>query len=170
MKKITLIKTALLLGVTTMFSIAAQAQTTIAQWTFENLAITNYSPNPAPSLNNGAGAVSISALGMTNWPTPAYGTNDPDILQGAGSDSSSVASGGDGITNVTKEWRVRAQLAGNGWSSQAPVGTQGMQINVDTTGFANPQVAFDWYFTKAGEANLQLEYTTDGVTWSNLPI
>ena len=153
-----------------MCSIAAQAQTTIAQWTFENLAITNYAPNPTPSLNNGAGVVLASAIGMTNWPTPALGTNDPDIVQGATGDSSSVASGGDGITNVTKVWRIRAQLAGNGWSTNAPVGTQGIQINVDTTGFSTPQVAFDWYLTKAGEANLQLEYTTDGINWSNVPI
>jgi hypothetical protein len=159
-----------ILGLAAMFSIAAQAQTPIAQWTFENLAITNYSPNPAPSLNNGAGVVLASAIGMTNWPTSGYGSNAPDILLGAGSDSSSVASGGDGITNITQEWRIRAQGAGNGWSSKAPAGTQGVQINVDTTGFANPQVNFDWYLTSKGEANLQVEYTTDGVTWSNLPI
>ena len=78
--------------------------------------------------------------------------------------------GGDGITNVTQIWRVRAQLAGNGWSSEAPVGTQGAQFSVDTTGFTNPIVSFDWYLTKQGEANLQFEYTTDGSTWSNLPI
>lgn len=159
-----------LLALAAMFSVAAKAQTPIAQWTFENLAITNYSPNPAPSLNNSAGAVLVSAIGMTNWPTPAYGTNDPDILLGAAGDSSSVASGGDGITNLTQEWRIRAQVAGNGWSSQAPVGTQGAQVNVDTTGFGNPQVSFDWYLTSKGEANLQVEYTTDGITWSNLPV
>lgn len=149
---------------------AAQAQTTIVQWNFENLAITNYCPNPTPSVNNDAGAVLAFAIGMTNWQTPAYGTNDPDIVQGAGSDSSSVASGGDGITNLTKTWRIRAQAAGNGWSSQAPVGTQGIQLNADTTGFSDPQVTFDWYLTKAGEANLQVEYTTDGTNWTNVPV
>jgi ABC-type transporter MlaC component len=159
-----------LLGLAALLSIAARAQTPIVQWTFENLAITNYAPNPAPSLNNGAGSVLAFAIGMTNWPTSGYGTNDPDILQGAGSDSSSVASGGDGITNTTEEWRIRATGAGNGWSSEAPIGTQGIQINVDTTGFTDPQVNFDWYLTSKGEANLQVEYTTDGVTWSNLPI
>lgn len=148
----------------------AQTQSTLAQWTFENLAITNYSPNPAPSLDKSAGAVSVSELGMTNWPTTGYGTNDPDVLQGKTGDSSTFASGGDGITNTTKEWRVRATGAGNGWSSQAPVGTQGAQFNVDTTGFGNIQVGFDWYLTAQGEANLQLEYTVDGTNWSNVPI
>jgi len=143
---------------------------TIAQWTFENLAITNYSPDPAPSLNNSLGAVSVAAIGMDVYSTPGVGTNDPDILQGVTGDSDSVASGGDGITNTTQIWRVRAQGAGNGWSSEAPVGTQGAQFNVDTTGFTNPVVSFDWYLTKQGEANLQLEYTTDGINWSNVPI
>lgn len=146
------------------------AQTTIVQWSFENLAITNYDPNPAPSVDNAAGAVSVSELGMTNWPTTGYGTNDPDVLQGKGSDSSSVASGGDGITNTTKEWRLRATGSGNGWSSQAPVGTQGAQFNVDTTGFVDIQVAFDWYLTAQGEANLELQYTVDGTNWNNVPI
>ena len=148
----------------------SKAQTAIAQWTFENLAITNYAPNPAPNLDNSAGAVSVSELGMTNWPTTGYGTNDPDVLQGSAKDSSGVASGGDGITNTTKEWRVRATGAGNGWSSQAAVGTQGAQFSVDTTGFGGIQVAFDWYLTAQGEANLQLEYTVDGTNWSNTAI
>jgi hypothetical protein len=143
----------------------ARAQTTIAAWNFENLAITNYSPNPAPSLNNSVGVVSIFAFGMNLYPTPALGTNDPDITQGAASDT-----GVDLITNLTQIWRVRAQLAGNGWSTNAPVGTQGIQINADTTGFTNISVAFDWYLTKRGEANMQLEYTTNGSTWINIPI
>jgi hypothetical protein len=144
---------------------AAQAQTTIAQWTFENLTISSYVPNPAPSVNNCVGAVSVAALGMTNWPTTGYGTNDPDVLQGTSGDT-----GANGITNYTQIWRVRAQGAGNGWSSQAPVGTQGAQFNVDTTGFTNLAVTFNWYLTKQGEANLQLEYTADGSTWINFPI
>ena len=59
---------------------------------------------------------------------------------------------------------------GNGWTSTAPVGTQGAQFNVDTTGFSGINVAFDWYITTQGEANLQLQYTTDGINWSNVPI
>jgi len=166
MKKHIIVTVALLLASLSL----SRAQTTVVQWNFENLAITNYSPNPAPSLNNCAGAVSAAALGMTNWPTTGYGTNDPDIVQGASGDTSSAANGGNGITNLSKEWRIRATGAGNGWSSQAPVGTQGVQFKVDTTGFTNIIVGFDWYLTKQGEANLQLEYTMDGVTWSNLPI
>lgn len=151
-------------------NIAGSPPTPITQWTFENIPITSYVPNPAPSLNNSAGAVLVTTLGMTNWMTPSLGTNDPDVTQGVAGDTSTAANGGNGITNLTHIWRVRAQLAGNGWSSQAPVGTQGAQFNVDTTGFGDIQVAFDWYLTKQGEANLQFEYTDDGINWSNLPV
>ncbi len=64
----------------------------------------------------------------------------------------------------------KAVLLRNGWSSLAPVGTQGIQINADTTGFGSLQVAFDWYATTKGEANLQLQYTTDGVNWHNVAL
>ncbi len=144
---------------------ATQAQTVIVQWNFENEAITNYDPNPTPNINNCVGAVLAEAIGMDVYPTPGVGTNDPDILQGTSGDT-----GANGITNYTQIWRVRANGAGNGWSSAATPGTQGAQINMDTTGFTNVMVSFDWYLTKRGEANLQLEYTTDGNTWSNLPI
>jgi hypothetical protein len=171
MKKPTLIKstslTAVLICVAMLSSLAAKAQTTVALWDFENAAITNYDPNPAPTVDNSAGAVTIGALGMGIYPTPNDGTNDPDILLGASGDT-----GTDGITNYTQVWRIRAQgvTPANGWSSQAPVGTQGIQVSVDTTGFGNLSVAFDWYATTKGEANLQLQYTTDGANWHNIAI
>lgn len=169
MKKIVVASCAALL-IASLSSSQAQTTSEIAQWTFENIAITNYCPNPVPNVNNTVNGVSVMALGMTNWLTPAYGTNDPDILQGATGDSTATASGGDGITNTTVEWRVRAQVAGNGWSSQAPVGSQGAQFSADTTGYTNIQVTFDWYLTKQGEANLQLQYTDDNTNWNNIPI
>ena len=143
----------------------SMAQTTIVQWTFENLAITNYSPNPTPSLNNSAGAVSVACFGMNIYATPSVGTNDPDVVQGVSGDT-----GANGITNYTHVWRIRGQKVGNGWSSQAPVGTQGASFSVDTKGYTGIQVGFDWYVTTQGEANMQLQYTTDGINWSNIPV
>jgi hypothetical protein len=170
MKSKLIVSLALLLA--TLSLSKAQSTNVIVQWTFENLAITNYAPNPAPSTDNSLGAEFVQALGMTNYPTTGYGTNDPDVLQGAGKDSSAFgapgsSAGGDGITNTSEEWRVRATGAGNGWSSQAPVGTQGAQFSVDTTGYGTIQVAFDWYLTSAGEANLQFQYTDNGTNWTN---
>jgi uncharacterized protein (TIGR03437 family) len=39
---------------------------------------------------------------------------------------------------------------------------------VNTVGYSNITVSFDWYATTQGEANLQLQYTTDGTTWKNV--
>ncbi len=63
-----------------------------------------------------------------------------------------------------------ANGAGNGWSSTAPIGTQGAVFAASTAGFSGINVSFDWYSTTQGEANLQLQYTTDGTIWHNTPI
>lgn len=131
-------------------------------WTFDNLPVAAPTLDPAPSLNNSLGAVSAAALGMQ-----LYGggtTNFPDVLAGAAGDT-----GSDGITNYTLIWRVRG-TPGNGWTSAAGIGTQGAQFNADTTGYTNISVGFDWYLTAQGEGNLQLQYTTDGITWNNIPV
>ncbi|HTR43361.1 MAG TPA: hypothetical protein VMH87_17245 [Pseudomonadales bacterium] len=143
----------------------AQTSSTIAQWTFENLAITNYAPDPAPNIDNSKGAVSVQSFGMDIYNTPGLGTNDPDVLAGKASDA-----GANTISNTSHQWRVRGQLAGNGWSSQAPVGTQGAQFSADTTGYKSISVAFDWYVTTQGEANMQVQYTDDGINWTNVPV
>jgi uncharacterized protein (TIGR03437 family) len=39
-----------------------------------------------------------------------------------------------------------------------------------TAGYSNITVSFDWYATTQGEAKLQLQYTTDGATWHNVPL
>ncbi|HTY92440.1 MAG TPA: VPLPA-CTERM sorting domain-containing protein, partial [Steroidobacteraceae bacterium] len=74
----------------------------------------------------------------------------------------------------TNTWRVRAGAgssgAANGWSSAAPIGTQGAVFAVSTAGYTSISVSFDWYATTQGEANLQFEYTTDGTTWHNAPL
>ena len=130
----------------------------IAAWNFENDAIAAYVPNPAPS--TALTAATASSIGMAAYTT---GTNDPDVLAGAVSDT-----GGNLITNVTHTWRVRGQKTGNGWSSTAPIGVQGAQFNVDTTGFTLPiNVTFDWYVTGSGEAHMQLQYTTNNWTTSS---
>jgi hypothetical protein len=157
------------LGCTAVLTITPnlKAQTTIAGWTFENLTAGSTNTNPAPSTNNviGSNGVSVSTLNMTTYNTPGIGTNSPDIDAGVSGDT-----GVNGAADLTNTWRVRAKGSGNGWSSLAPIGTQGAEFNVDTTGFDNITVSFDWYTTTQGEANLQLEYTLNGSTWFNTPL
>ncbi len=134
---------------------------TITQWTFENdsIAVNN---SPAPSTGTGT----ASAIGMTNSFNSTTSTNTDDVVQGANGDT-----GTNNLADLTQIWRVRGQSPGNGWSSQAPIGTQGAVFATSTVGYFGPiNVSFDWYTTTQGEANLQLEYTTNGTTWINVPI
>jgi hypothetical protein len=106
---------------------------------------------------------------MDVYPTPNVGVTTDDVLVGKNSDT-----GNNGVANLTQIWRVRAQAgsngAANGWSSSAPVGTQGAIFAASTAGYTNINVSFDWYATTQGEANLQLAYTTDGTHYTNVPM
>jgi uncharacterized protein (TIGR03437 family) len=161
-------KTLLAAVAATLFSLAvlpsAQAGV-IAAWNFENapLAVNN---GPAPS----TGAGTASSIGMDKYATPNIGVTTDDVLLGVTGDT-----GTNNNANLTNIWRIRAQAgpsagAANGWSSTAPIGAQGVQFAVSTQGYTNITVTFDWYATTQGEAKLQLQYTTDGTTWKNVPI
>ena len=136
----------------------------IAAWTFENDAIA-VNNSPAPSTGSGT----ASSIGMATYPTPNVGVTTDDVVLGATGDT-----GSNGNSNLTNIWRVRAQAgsagAANGWSSAAPIGTQGVVFAASTEGYSNVTVSFDWYATTQGEAKLQLQYTTDGSSWHNVPI
>jgi uncharacterized protein (TIGR03437 family) len=136
----------------------------IAAWTFEKNAIA-VNNNPAPSI--GAGAA--SSLGMATYGTPNIGVTTDDVLLGVTGDT-----GANGAANLSQIWRVRAQAgsagAANGWSSTAPIGSQGVMFAASTVGYSNITVSFDWYATTQGEANLQVQYTTDGTTWKNVAL
>lgn len=142
----------------------------ITQWNFENQPISGAPPyNNSPTPFTGTGTA--SSIGMDVYPTPNVGVTSDDILQGVSGDT-----GTNTLANTSQIWRVRAQAgptgaAANGWSSLAPIGTQGAVFAASTAGFGGINVSFDWYATNQGEAKLQLEYTTNGgVTWTNVPI
>jgi hypothetical protein len=142
----------------------AQAGTIVA-WTFDNDAIA-VNNSPAPSTGTGT----ASSIGMATYPTPNIGVTTDDVVQGATGDT-----GMNGNADLTQVWRVRAQAgtagAANGWSSAAPIGSQGAVFAASTVGFSSPiTVSFDWYATTQGEGKLQLQYTTDGSTWHNVPL
>jgi hypothetical protein len=126
----------------------ANAQIVITEWKFDNLsAATNLTP--APSTGSGT----ATSMGMALFTGPDI--SDVTVAQGTDSDNS-------GASN--QAWRVRGS---NGWNSGAAIGTQGAQFNADTTGFTGINLTFDVQITAQGEANLQVEYTTDGSTWQN---
>jgi hypothetical protein len=139
---------------------------TITSWNFENppnaIAVNN---SPAATVGTGT----ASSIGMDVYATPNVGVTTDDVVLGKSADT-----GANGIANLTQTWRVRGQAgasgAANGWSSAAPIGAQGAVFAASTAGFDSINVSFDWYATTQGEANLQLEYTTDGTTWKNVAI
>jgi hypothetical protein len=154
---------AVAIGSTAFVTSAAKA-TILAGWTFENdaVAINN---SPAPS----SGAGTASSIGMGVYPTPQVGTTTDDVLLGKNSDT-----GANGVADKTNTWRIRAQAtspnAANGWSSVAPIATQGAVFAVNPGANTSVNVSFDWYATTQGEANLELEYTTDGTDFINVPL
>jgi hypothetical protein len=140
---------------------AREVPATIAAWSFENntIAVNN---SPAPSTGSGT----ATPLGMTNTYNGTTSSPNADILLGVTGDT-----GSNGLADTTQTWRIRG-TPGNGWSSQAPIGTQGAMFAANTTGFSTPlNISFDWYATTQGEGKLELAYTTNGgATWTNLPV
>lgn len=138
---------------------AAQAQT-IADWDFDTIG-TQAAPYNNPSATTGTGTA--TALGMNNSYNSTTSLTYADVLATAG------ASTGSG----SYAWRIRGGSTSggagspNGWSSQAPIGTQGAEFAASTAGFANVSITFDLYTTSAAEANVCLLYTTDGTTWND---
>ena len=136
--------------------ISGVAYSAVAAWTFDNLpvAINN---SPAPSTGSGT----ATPLGMDNSYNGTTATTTCDVLADVPGNST-----GTGL----QDWRVRGQNPGNGWSTQAPIGTQGAQFAVSSLGYNGIKLTFDVSTTKQAEANLEVIYTTDGVNWSNAPL
>ncbi len=146
-------KTKIFTGLTALLLAAsplAHAQTTIAAWNFDAIGLkaANYDSPPATT---GSGTATV--LGMNNSYNGTFATNFCDVLASVGS------SGG-----VTNGWRLRGS-PGNGWSSQAPIASQGAQFNASTIGYNNITVSFDINTTAQAEGRVALQYTLDGTTW-----
>jgi hypothetical protein len=129
----------------------SSAATLITAWNFDNLPVA-FNTSPAASTGTGVAA----ALGMTNSYNGTTSVSTPDVLSDAGSS-----------TGGPNAWRVRGQMPGNGWSSQAPIGSQGAEFDASTVGYSGITVSFDLHTTAQSEANLELQYTTNGSTWNN---
>jgi PEP-CTERM motif len=147
-------------------SVVVQAQT-ITAWTFDNDGIQPQPYNsPAPSTGSGIATV----LGMLNTYNGTNSVPGADIASAAGSSTPSLPDA----------WRVRGNTsnpqpnAGNGWSTQALIGTQGAEFSASTAGFNNITVSFDIDTTAQAERNLAVEYTLDDTvgtpTWLNATI
>jgi len=135
-------------GMVALLSVTVQAANILTGWTFDNLAIgTNSSPAPSTGFGT-AGAVGLGS------------SSNPDVQSLSGSSSGGANS-----------WRVRGTgVGGIGWSTNTAIGSQGTQFAASTVGYYQIQVSFDIYATTDAEADLQVQYTTEGSIWHNATI
>jgi hypothetical protein len=135
---------------------AANAQaTTITQWAFT---ATAGAPDNSPAPTTGSGTA--VSLGMTNDYTYTNGegpgsTTDDDITT-----PGSTSEVGWRIRGNSNTKNAGAGMA-NGWNNAAPNYTQGAEFEVNTAGYNNLNVSFDWFATTQGAGNLQVLYTLD---------
>lgn len=151
----------------------------VAQWDMSQIAPSGItfpvgSPQgPAPNINNAMTQPTSLALGMNNSYT--YTSGKHTYTGSVDAEDITGTVGGTDQSLGAMAWRIRGPSGdngtnvGNGWSTQAPQYTQGAQFNVDTTGYQNIVLQFDWFCTAQGARNLQVRYTTDGSTWNNVP-
>lgn len=137
----------------------AQAQSTIAQWSFSAAIAAPYN-SPAPTVGTGTAIT----LGMDNTYNGGN-TADDDVLLTAG------------VVNTRFSeytWRIRG-TPNNGWAlfgggTGAPEYTQGIELDVSTVGYQNITFSFDWYSTAQGIRDLQFQYNLNvngGGGWQN---
>lgn len=133
-------------------AISGNTPATLTVWDFDTYAQGSITNSPVPSSGSGV----ATPLGMDNSYNGTTSLPSCDVVATAGASTGASAAA----------WRVRG-APGNGWSSQAPIGTQGAEFDVNTLGYNNIQLSFDLYFTTQAPAQMQVEYTIDGINWSN---
>jgi hypothetical protein len=109
---------------------------------------TNTSPDPS------TGSGTAGSIGMA-------------LVTGPDASNITAVNGSSDTSSANQVWKI---VGTNGWSSTAPIGSQGAQFLTSTVGYSNLSVQFDLETTAQGEGNLAVEYTTNGgSTWSLAP-
>ena len=153
---------------------SAQALTLVTSWNFNNNAV---AVNTSPAASTGTGTASTLGFNSTynSQATPAPANSNS--VDTSDVNTSTPLSSDPGAGNT--QWRLRGgdgttggntATGNNGWSSFAPIGSQGAQFLASTAGYTGIKVSFDWSPTAQGEGKLQLQYTLNGTTFFNVPI
>jgi len=145
----------------------------ITDWNFGTLVAVTPDNTPAPTTGSG----SAVSLGMTNsytYTTSGVSTGVGAVtLDDVTADAQGTKSGSTiGNGNV---WRIRGAAGtgttgttNNGWNNSAAPYSQGAQFNVSTVGYSGVNLSFNWASTTQGIGNLQVQYTTNGTSWTNI--
>jgi hypothetical protein len=152
----------------------AHAQTLITGWNFDNLSTgTNLTPSASGGATANEAASSAMSIGLTSPGTtpgadPTAGATGPDASNVYNLVGTDTATGANNTSSSNNTWRL---VGTNGWNSGTAIGTQGAQFDVSTVGFSNISFSFDIDVSSQSEANLQVEYSTNGgSTWLNAPL
>ena len=151
---------------------SAQVLTAVTEWNFNNNAV---AVNISPASSTGTGTASTVGMNIDS----ATGTVDGTTTDTSDINTSTPLSSDPGTGGVNTQWRIRGgngttspgtnPVGTNAWTSLAPIGSQGAQFLTSTAGFNGIQVSFDWSPTTQGENKLQLQYTLNGTTYTNVP-
>ena len=161
------------LGLAAMFlgaGAAGQAATVITDWDFGTLA--SVAPDNTPAATGGTAATNSAttagSVGMANnYSEVGYPAGSPYTFDDITNDTNSTF----GNKNV---WRLRGsstqatQSGANGWSINAPQYSQGAQFTTTTADYDDIVLSFNWASTAQGIAIMQVQYTTNGTTWTNV--
>ena len=102
------------------------------------------------------------AIGANSSPSPSSGVGSAGAV-GLGASPSVVSLPG-GSTGGPNSWQL------SGWTTNAAIGSQGVQFAASTAGYYQIQASFDVYAATNAEADLQVQYTTEGAIWHNANI
>jgi len=102
------------------------------------------------------------SIAANNSPQPSTGFGAGSLVGLSNGDVVSLAGSSSGSAN---SWRVS-----RGWSTSSAVGSQGAKFAASTFGYYKINVSFDVYAAANAEANLLVQYTTDGNIWNNAKI
>jgi hypothetical protein len=173
MNKSMLTAQALLISLSTLAGTSVHAAT-ITDWNFGTVVATSPDNTPAPTQGTGTAL----SLGMTN----SYTYTKIGVTSGVGAvtlddvtnDSPSGTMNGSTLGNGNV-WRIRGAAGtgttgttNNGWNNAADQYSQGAQFNASTVGYNGISLSFNWAATTQGIANMQVQYTTDGTSWTNI--
>jgi hypothetical protein len=159
---------------------------TIGSWNFDAEPALTYNTSPAPSVNNQLAGVPVAVpLGMHN----TYTFSTSPVARGSIDGQDLIVTNGVGHPGATDQaWRVRGDTGnvypigqtfesnpsppndnpavGNGWALAAPQNTQGAEFDFNATGYKNLVFSYDYFCTNQGVRDQQIQYTTDGTTWT----
>lgn len=158
-------------GPATLTVLAPEAA--IATWTFPSVEAAPY--NTPASTTDYAGASNYEGLGTPGAALTTVGFPSPgSTAQNDNPDDDVASTQGTAESSFSENlWRVRntasSSASAQGWDLTAPDDSQGIQLAVDTTGYSNVYMTFDWYCTSQGIRDMQEEYSLNGgSTWTAL--